>query len=195
MNKTNLKKLTGTALLAAIIIVLQTVAAGIKIGPFTPTLSLIPIIVGALVYGPLSGAFLGAVFGVIVIIGVLSGNEPMSTMMFQTNPAATIFICLFKGVMAGLVPGLIYKIFKDKHDLLGTIVAAISSPVTNTGLFSIALFTIFLPVTQHFAEVLGFADAGKFVLVGIIGTNFLFELLLNMVLVPIIVRIVKFIKK
>ena len=59
MRNSSTKKLVSTALLAAVIVVLQTVASGIRIGPFTPTLSLIPIIIGALLYGPLAGAFLG----------------------------------------------------------------------------------------------------------------------------------------
>ncbi|MBQ4252600.1 MAG: ECF transporter S component [Erysipelotrichaceae bacterium] len=195
MKNANLRKLTGTALLTAIIVVLQTVASGIKIGPFTPTLSLIPIIVGALLYGPLSGAFLGLVFGVIVVIGVLSGNEPMSTLMFQTNPVMTVFLCLFKGVMAGLIPALLYKLLNKANDLVATVISTISSPIVNTGIFCLAIMTIFLPITQQFADMLGFADAGKFVLLGIVGTNFLFELGLNAVLVPIIIRIIRFVKK
>ena len=195
MRNENIKKLTGTALLAAIIVVLQTVASGIKFGTFTPTLSLIPIIIGALVYGPLSGAFLGLVFGVIVVIGVLSGTEPMSTLMFQTSPALTVGVCLLKGMMAGLIPGLLYKLLKGGKDLLATVVATISAPIVNTGIFCAALMTVFLPITQHFSDLLGFADAGKFVLLGIVGTNFLFELLLNAVLVPIVIRIINFVKK
>ncbi|MBR0386076.1 MAG: ECF transporter S component [Erysipelotrichaceae bacterium] len=62
MKNTTTRKWVGTALLGAIIVVLQTFASGIKIASFTPTLSLIPIIIGALVYGPVSGAVLGCVF-------------------------------------------------------------------------------------------------------------------------------------
>ncbi|MCR5068048.1 MAG: ECF transporter S component [Erysipelotrichaceae bacterium] len=195
MRNANIRKLTGTALLAAIIVVLQTFASGIKFGTFTPTLSLIPIIIGALVYGPLSGAFLGLVFGVIVVIGVLSGSEPMSTLMFQTNPAMTVFLCLLKGAMAGLIPGIIYKVFNGEKNLLATVAATISAPIVNTGIFCAALLTVFLPVTQQFSDALGFANAGKFILLGIVGTNFLFELLLNAILVPIVIRIINFVKK
>ena len=191
MRNSSTKKLVSTALLAAVIVVLQTVASGIRIGPFTPTLSLIPIIIGALLYGPLVGGFLGAVFGVIVIIGVLSGTEPMSTMMMQMNPVMTVGICLLKGILAGVVPALLYKALKDKNDLVATAVAAIAAPICNTGAFCLALITVFLPVAEKFASEYGFGDVAKFLLVGIIGGNFLFELALNAVLVPVVKRVLK----
>ncbi|MBQ3375562.1 MAG: ECF transporter S component [Erysipelotrichaceae bacterium] len=191
MRNKNTKILVTTALLTAVIVVLQTVASGIRIGPFTPTLSLIPIIIGALLYGPLVGGFLGAVFGIIVIIGVLSGTEPMSTMMMQMNPVMTVGICLVKGILAGVVPALLYKALKDRNDLVATAVASIAAPVCNTGAFCLALVTVFLPVAEKFAGEYGFGDVAKFLLVGIIGGNFLFELALNAVLVPVVKRVLK----
>lgn len=191
MRNKNTKKLVTTALLTAVIVVLQTVASGIRIGPFTPTLSLIPIIIGALLYGPVVGGFLGAVFGVIVIIGVLSGSEPMSTMMMQTNPVMTVTLCLVKGIAAGVIPALAYKALKDKNDLVATAIAAILAPVSNTGIFSIGLITVFMPIAEQFAAQLEFPNVAKFLFVGIIGTNFLFELAINVVLVPVVKRILK----
>ena len=191
MRNKNTKKLVTTALLTAVIVVLQTVASGIRIGPFTPTLSLIPIIIGALLYGPTVGGFLGAVFGVIVIIGVLTGSEPMSTMMMQTNPVMTVVLCLAKGIAAGVIPAVVYNVLKDKNDLVATALAAILAPVSNTGIFSIGLITVFMPIAEQFAAQLQFPNVAKFLFVGIIGTNFLFELAVNVVLVPVVKRVLK----
>ncbi len=191
MRNKNTKKLVTTALLTAVIVVLQTVASGIRIGPFTPTLSLIPIIIGALLYGPTVGGFLGAVFGVIVIIGVLTGSEPMSTMMMQTNPVMTVVLCLAKGIAAGVIPAVVYNVLKDKNDLIATALAAILAPVSNTGIFSIGLITVFMPIAEQFAAQLEFPNVAKFLFVGIIGTNFLFELAVNVVLVPVVKRVLK----
>ena len=194
MRNSNTKKLVVTALLTAVIVVLQTVASGIRIGPFTPTLSLIPIIVGALLYGPLVGGFLGAVFGVIVVIGVLSGTEPMSTMMFQLNPVMTVGLCLLKGIMAGVVPALTYRRLKNKNELLATVISSVLAPIMNTGIFSICLVTVFLPVASKFAAEYGFETVGKFLFMAIIGGNFLFELGLNAVMAPVVQRVLKAIK-
>lgn len=52
------RRLTGLALMTAIIVVLQVVASFVKFGPFTITLALAPILIGAALYGPKAGACL-----------------------------------------------------------------------------------------------------------------------------------------
>lgn len=66
--KTNTKKIVGTGLFTAIVVVLQLVASAIKFGPFSITLVLAPIIIGAAMYGIGAGAWLGFAFGVTVLI-------------------------------------------------------------------------------------------------------------------------------
>ena len=65
-NKLFIQKLVGTAILAAVVISLQLILGSIKLGPFNITFTLIPIILAAILYGSLSAAFLGAVFGIMV---------------------------------------------------------------------------------------------------------------------------------
>ena len=62
MNTMNTKteRLVGMGILTALIIVLQTFASGFKIANFSPPLSLIPIIVGAILFGEFAGAILVA---------------------------------------------------------------------------------------------------------------------------------------
>ena len=60
MGKT--QRMVGLAIFTAIIIVLQLVSTFIKFGPFSITLAMIPIVVGAAVYGAGAGAYLGGVF-------------------------------------------------------------------------------------------------------------------------------------
>ena len=67
-------RLTSLALLAALIVVLQTVASGIKIGPVPISLTLVPIVVGAILFGPGAGAFLGGVFGVVCLIAGIAAE-------------------------------------------------------------------------------------------------------------------------
>ena len=75
---TSVVRLTSLALLAALVVVLQTVATGIKIGPVPISLTLVPIVVGAILFGPGAGAFLGGVFGVVCLIaGIALGGEPL----------------------------------------------------------------------------------------------------------------------
>ena len=99
-----------TALLAALVIVLQ-IAGGIPVGPFSITLTLVPIVVGSILLGWQYGAVLGLVFGVVVSILSLTGKDPGGNMVFQANAVVAWIMCLLKGVAAGLFPGLIYKAF------------------------------------------------------------------------------------
>ena len=82
--KTNTKKIVGTGLFTAIVVVLQLVASAIKFGPFSITLVLAPIIIGAAMYGIGAGAWLGLAFGVTVLI---SGD---AAAFLTINPAGTV---------------------------------------------------------------------------------------------------------
>ena len=55
----NVHTLTGVAIFTAIVIVLQLLGSFVRFGPFSISLVLIPIVVGAALYGPGAGAWLG----------------------------------------------------------------------------------------------------------------------------------------
>ena len=89
-----LKKMVGLALLIALVVVLQFVGGMIPpVGGFTISLVLIPIVIGAALYGPGAGAFLGAVFGVIVTINCVNGTDVGGAMVFQANPILCALHC------------------------------------------------------------------------------------------------------
>ena len=50
-NQTKIQRLVGLAILAALVIVLQSFVA-IPLGMFTVTLTLVPIMIGAILFGP-----------------------------------------------------------------------------------------------------------------------------------------------
>ena len=68
MNNNKIKKLTGTSIFMALVIVLQLISNYITLGPVSITLALVPIALGAIIYGPLTGLFLGLIHGAIVIV-------------------------------------------------------------------------------------------------------------------------------
>ena len=87
MNNSNGKtrRLAGLALFTAIVVVLQLLGSFIKFGPFAVSLVLIPIVVGAAVYGVSAGAWLGFVFGVVVTIAVVTGADQGGYIMFSAS--------------------------------------------------------------------------------------------------------------
>ena len=194
-NQLDIKQLVGTAILAALVVVLQT-WVNIPIGIFFITLTLVPIRIGAILYGPLSGAVLGGVFGIVVAIQVVTGAAgALSYMMFELKPVITIVLCVLKGLLSGLGAGFVYKLFRKKqHTLPGIIVSAVSAPIINTGIFVAGLFVFYYPLMQEFAAANEFASAFSFIFVGIVGLNFIVEFAINVLLIPVILRIMKAVK-
>jgi uncharacterized membrane protein len=182
------RKLVGMAIFTAIVVVLQVIAYYVKIGTFSVTLVLVPIVVGAALYGAGAGAFLGGVFGVVVAIGTISGIDPGAFILWSARPLITVLLCLVKGIAAGWLAGIVYRVIARKWKYLGVIVAAIVSPVVNTGIFLAAMVLFFHETLVAWA---GGTSLVYFTLIGLTGVNFLLEMGLNIILSPAVVRIVK----
>lgn len=170
------KLITTTAILLAIEIICQLLTMVI---PTTVNLnlSLIPIVIGAMLYGPVVGGFLGFACGVIIL---LSPNTV--TLFMSISPVATIFTCLLKTCLAGVTAGFVYKALEKKNSMLGSILASILVPVINTLIFCI--FTYFF-----FKEGLGLPDFGS-IITAFIGLNFLFEVVTTTVVGPTLIKVI-----
>ena len=184
-------RLTSLALLAALVVVLQTVATGIKVGPVPISLTLVPIVVGAILFGPGAGALLGGVFGVVCLIAGIAGTDQFTNLLWVTSPFWLTVVCVGKAVLCGWVAGLVYKAL-SKRQTLGCIVAAICAPIVNTGVFAIGMLTVFQSILRDYA---GGTNIVYYFFVAFIGINFLVELGVNTALSAAIARIVKAVEK
>lgn len=183
------RKLAGLAIFTAIIVVLQILCTFVRFGPFSITLALAPIIIGAAVYGAGSGAFLGFVMGFVVLVtGICGWDGGTVNYLMSINAFATIVLCLLKSVIAGWAAGAVYKILARKSILLGVIATGIVCPVVNTGLFILLLSLFFRSTLEVWA---GGTSVMHYILVSLTGINFLIELLVNLVLASTITRIIK----
>ena len=182
MRKFNTKKLVGLALFTAIVVVLQMLGSFIRFGVFSISLTLVPIVVGAALYGPLAGGWLGFVFGFVVLL------QPDTVFFLGYNTAATVFVCLTKGMAAGLCAGLVYRALERFNRYAAVVTAAVVAPVVNSGLFFIGSVLFFIPLIE--STLSGPGQGIKFVIMTMIGGNFLFEMLFNIVLSPVILRII-----
>lgn len=186
-NKT--KTMVGIGLFAAIVMVLQFLGGGIKFGIFSISLVLVPIVVGAAVYGWKAGAWLGFMFGAAVL---LSGD---AAAFMVVDPLGTVLVVLVKGTLCGLVAGLMYKLLEKYNKVFAVFCAAFVCPVVNTGVFLLGCQLFFLETISGWASAFGYADVGTYMILGLAGGNFLTELVVNMVLSPVIVRLIKLGKK
>ncbi|HBE15456.1 MAG TPA: ECF transporter S component [Ruminococcaceae bacterium] len=190
--KTNTFKLTGLGILTAIIIVLQVFTTFVRFGPFSITLALIPIVVGAAMYGKGAGAYLGAVFSVVVVIMCITGGDVGGAMVWAANPFMCVIMCMLKGTVAGFLAGWMYELIAPKNQLLGVIIAALVSPIANTGIFIIGMLLFFKDTLAAWA---GGSDLLTYIIMGLTGVNFLVELGVNLILSPIVVKIIEAVKK
>ena len=180
--KKDIVKLVGVGLFTAIVVVLQYLGSFIKFGPFSISLVLVPIVIGAALYGKTAGAWLGFVFSVVVLL------QPDTALFYQANFAGTIITVLLKGTLAGLLAGTVYQALEKKNVTLAVIAAAFTCPVVNTGIFLLGSVVFFMDTIRTW-------EAGTnvfvFMIVGLVGFNFLFELAVNMILSPVIVRLIQ----
>ena len=190
----NTQKIVGLGLFTAIVIVLQLMGSFIRFGTFSISLVLVPVVIGAALYGAGAGAWLGFVFGVVVL---LSGD---AAAFLGVNALGTILTVLVKGTLAGLLSGLVYKALENKNRTLAVAVAMVLAaavcPVVNTGVFLIGCLLFFMETIGGWADAMGFgANVGQYMIVGLVGANFIFELLFNVVLSPVVVRLIRIGKK
>lgn len=186
-------KMVGIAFMMALVIVMQSLSGIIPpIGGFSISLVLIPIVLGAAVYGPGAGALLGATFGVIVYINCVTGADPGGAMVFQASPVLCFLVVLGKGTLAGLAAGVVYKLLKNKNAYLAMMAAAIVCPIVNTGVFVASMFLFFIDVLAAWA---GGGNIVGYVLTGLILANFVPELIINIVFSPAGQRIYQVVQK
>lgn len=193
MKNKNVKRMAGIALLMAMVVVLQMIGGMIPpIGGFSISLVLIPIVIGAAIYGPKVGALLGGTFGVIVTINCITGADVGGAMVFQANPILCILVVMGKGILAGLAAGWVYGLVKNRNTYLAMLLAAIICPVVNTGTFIACMVLFFNEVLAVWA---GGSDIVGYILSGLILINFVLELIVNVVFSPAGHRITKIVNR
>ena len=109
-NQNKVQQITRMAILVAIIFLLSFTPLGyLTIGPIAATTVQMPVIVGAVMMGPVSGAILGAFFGLSAIIKVLTmpGADPFATLALTHSPFAYLVVCIGARVLMGWLSGLL----------------------------------------------------------------------------------------
>lgn len=193
MSQKNISKSTEKtvmlALFTALVALLSYLGGFIKIGGLASiSLTLIPVVLGAALCGPFAGAWLGGISGVVFFI------TADAAFWFSLNIPGTIITVMVKGIMAGLLAGLAYKLFEGKNRYLAVIVSAVVAPVVNTGIFLLGCLVFFMDTVNAWAIVEGMS-VGAYLIVFFVGLNFVFELLFNVLFSPAIVKLISLRKK
>jgi LytS/YehU family sensor histidine kinase len=138
--------------------------------------------------GPKAGAWLGGVSGVMFFI------TADAVFWFGLSIPGTIITVMIKGIAAGFLAGLVYKLLEKTNRYLAVIVSAVVCPIVNTGIFLIGCLIFFMDTVNGGAASEGMSTFG-YLIVFFVGLNFVFELILNIVVSPAILRIINIKKK
>lgn len=187
------KRITGIAVLLAFVILFQAIGGFLKIGTTSLSLVLVPIVLGGLLFGVRAGAFLGFSFGLITLIYGIAGWDAFTMILFTEHPIITTVLCLGKGTAAGACAAAVFKLLKGKNEWVGTLIAAATAPVVNTGLF--VLGALFMSDTLSANFVADGMSVFYFLVIVCAGVNFLVELAINLVCSPAIYRVARVISR
>lgn len=187
--KQQTKRLVLGAILTALVIILQFMGSFIRFGMFSISLVLIPIVIGAATCGVKIGTWLGFVFGFTVLI---SGD---AAAFLAIDVPGTIITVLLKGIACGLCAGLVYKALEKVNRYVAVIAAAIVCPLVNTGIFLLGCLVFFFEAIKEWGAANNFSSVVSYMFLGLVGGNFFFELGSNIILSPVIVRILNIEKK
>lgn len=169
-----------TALIAAFQVISQVVP---PIGPAAINLTLIPIVIGAVMYGPAMATWLGFVSAFAILV------TPSTVFFYDISWYGTAITVLTKGIVSGACAAYVYKLVGRINRFLGVLAASIVCPVVNTGIFTIGCLIFF---NDHFTEMSSEAGVNilYFIIVLYVGWNFVLELVANVALSPTTTKII-----
>jgi len=215
----SIKKLVLTAVFMAITAFLQLFASSFTVGTVSFSLVLIPIVLCGVLVGKMGGFLTGLTFGVITMIGGITGGDVFTATLMQSGTRGfllTSLICLVKASMAGLLSAIVYKgvkkfinktfdseyihvlpfvTLKSKgihSNFIATICAAATAPIVNTGLFILGMLTMTDILNEAFLQG---GSVIYFLVVVCAGVNFIIELLVNLIFAPAIYHLIKAVSK
>ena len=180
-----------------IVLLLWGSAGPVGAGGASLNFSLVPIVLGAILMGPVAGALLGLISGIAIFIMVILGAQgPVFSYLFAAQPVMIALICLVKTTAAGLVSGILYRLVAKKNQKAAVFAAAVAAPIVNTGLFVLGMLCISGAVEASAAEF-GFAQTSAIsvILLVFVTYNFFIEFAINLVLAPALCTVIRVVEK
>lgn len=164
--KTDVRKMAIIGVLSAISIMLSMTPLGfIPIGPTNATIMHIPVIIGAIIEGPVVGITVGFIFGATSLLKALT--MPTITSFAFVNPLVSVLPRMLIGIVAYYVYKLTIKFTKNVF-VSGWITGVMGSLV-NT---AVVLGMIYILYGARYAEALGeSASAAKTLILTLVATN------------------------
>lgn len=137
MKNSKIKFMTQLSLLIAVEVAMKLIGLGsVPVGPLYMSFLTVPIAVGAIALGPLAGAILGGVFGVLSFYDAAMGASAMGAALMAISPLHTFVNCVITRILMGLFVGLIYAgLKKAMKSNIRYFIGAFFAPALNTIFF------------------------------------------------------------
>jgi uncharacterized membrane protein len=187
--KITTKQMTKVGVLSAITIVMGLSGIGfVPLPALKATIMHLPVIIGAILEGPIVGMLIGLIFGVFSIIQNITTPTVLSFALI--NPLVSILPRMLIGITAYYTYNLVIK---AKKNILAISVAAAVGSITNTvGVLGM----IYLLYVDKFAEVRHVSvDTAIKVVYGIALTNGIAEAIIASIIVTAVVISIRNIDK
>lgn len=192
-SKQKTRWLVTLAMFAAIIVLLAFTPLGLIPLPFIKATTIqIPVVIGAVLLGPLAGAILGGVFGICSMVNATIAPTPMS---FAFSPALAmnaagavkaVWIALGCRICIGIAAGWIWRGLKKvkMNDIPALAITGAAGALTNTIL---VMGSIYLLLAQEYAKSIGSSMSAVFkVIMGVVAGNGVPEAIVTAILVTVI---------
>ena len=204
VRKHDTHRMVGIALMAAVIVLLANTPLGM-----IPTLGIkattvhIPVILGAILFGPGAGSFLGAVFGICSMVLSTTAPTPMS---FAFSPFLSadglpgalkaLWISVGCRIMIGFITGWLWRGLKKLNvkDTFALPIVGFAGSMVNTAL---VMGSIYLLLARQFAQASNIGmEAVSAVVMATVTGNGVIEALVALVLVTVIGKVlIKFLPR
>lgn len=174
----NTLRMVQLGLFTAIILLMAFTPLGyIKTPGLEITLLVVPVTVGAILFGPTGGAILGGIFGLTSFLQCF-GMSAFGAVLLNINPIGTFIVTVVSRILMGWLTGLAFRAFRKSRAVKGIAYAAASlaGPLLNTLLFMTTLLLFFYNTEyiQSIAKSLGTGNIFAFV-IAFVGINGLIE--------------------
>lgn len=182
------KFIVDCAILCSLTVVLQILSTLMtNYLQFSLTLALIPVAVACIHYGAKCGIIVSAAMGITLFVECAIGFDVGGGIMFALSPVKTFIGSALRVILAAfcivLVSALTTK-FKEKKWRSFLLSALL--PVFNTGFFLIAFIALFNPLLHEWASAQS-ATVVSYIFLGLVGVNFIIEVITCVALCPAIV--------
>lgn len=178
--KFNTRQLAVIGMLSAISIILGVTGLGfIPIPPVKATIMHVPVIIGAVLEGPVVGCMVGLIFGIFSIIQAITTPIPVSFVFI--NPLVSVL----PRVLIGITAYYSYKTCGKKFKHLGMMLSGLVGSLTNTIGVMGMIYIIYL---KPYAEALNISvNAAKDGILTVCMVNGIPEIILSVLITVAVV--------